>query len=142
MFIRPIAAVLLAVATVSGAAAAADAPAVTTLAVSDAATLQAGEHAPVSVGGVRAIRKGKPIPAGYELIGQSVQTTPGGPTVGAALTLRCPASKRLRGLAVVGAIGFTATDRDYPGKRQTLVATYPSTPNAGPSQGTVYAACR
>jgi hypothetical protein len=141
MLIKTTAVVLSAAAVGIGGVAAADSV-VTTLAVSDAGTLRTGDVAPVSVAGVRAIRRGRTIPAGYQLLGQTVQTTPGGPRAGAALTLRCPNSTRLRGLAAVGGVGFSVPDRNYAGKRQTLVITYTASPSSGTTQGTVYAACR
>jgi hypothetical protein len=44
----------------------------TTIQVSAAPSLRSGDLAPVSAAGVRAIRRGQPIPAGYTLVGQSV----------------------------------------------------------------------
>ena len=122
-------------------AVAADDGGATTLAVSAAPALRTGSNAPVSVAGVPAIRRGRAIPPGYTLTGQTVQTTPGGPIAGAALTMGCPGSKRLRGLAATGDVGFAVADRKYSGRRQTLVTTY-SLSKPGVTHGTVYAACR
>jgi hypothetical protein len=115
--------------------------ATTTIQVSAAPSLRHGDLAPVSAAGVRAIRRGKPIPAGYTLVGQTVQTTPGGPVAGAALNVRCAAPTRLRGLAAVGRIGFSVADRHYAGRRQALVTTY-ALSHPGVTSGTLYAVCR
>jgi hypothetical protein len=80
----------------SGVAIAADGP--TQIAVSDAPTLTAGQVAPFDAAGVRAVRRGRPIPRGYVLVGQTVDIARGTRSgnangAGAALTYRCPGTK-------------------------------------------------
>ena len=127
----------------SGVAMAADGP--TQVAVSDAPTLSAGTTAPFDAPGVRSIRRGKPIPRGYVLVGQTVEVTRGtrggnAGRAGAALVFRCPGTKRLRTFGVVGNAGFTAT-RNYAGHRETRVFSF-APPTLDHATGTLYAVCR
>lgn len=121
-----------------GVAFAAETP--TQISVQTVPALTAGQTSPFDAAGVRAIRRGKPIPARYVLIGQQVDIKRGTKTAGAALTFRCPQRKTLRTFATQGDAGFTAT-RNYAGHRQTIVQSFapPSKPEA---IGTVYAVCR
>jgi hypothetical protein len=123
----------------SSAAVAADGP--TEIKVSAAPTLSAGQVAPFDAPGVRAVRKGKAIPAGYVLLGQSVSIQRGAKSAGAALTFRCPEGKTLRTFGVVGNAGFAAADRDYAGHRQTSILSF-APPKLAQATGTVYAVCR
>jgi hypothetical protein len=106
----------------------------------------AGQTSPVDVGGVRAVRAGKPIPAGYVLIGRHVKFTRGSEVGYGALTMRCPAGKTLRGLAEHGDVGPQVyRDRNYPGKRSVdLIVTYNANATAvgGTVEGTILALCR
>src|SRR5919202_2978307 len=78
----------------------------------------AGQTSPVDVGGVRAVRAGKPIPAGYVLVGRHVKFVRGTEAGFGALTMRCPSGKTLRGLARQGQVGPQVyRDVNYPGKR-------------------------
>ena len=113
----------------------------TEIKVSAAPTLTAGQPAPFDAPGVRAIRRGKPIPGGYRLIGQQVDITRGAKTAGAALTFRCPQGRTLRTFGIVGNAGFTATNRDYSGHRQTTIVSF-APPTLQHATGTVYAVCR
>ena len=123
----------------TGAAIAADGA--TQIQVQAVATLGPGQTAPFDAPGVKAIRRGKPIPSGYRLIGQQVDITRGAKNAGAALTFRCPAGKTLRRFGVVGDAGFTATSRNYPGHRQTTIVSF-APPQLQHPTGTVYALCR
>ena len=106
----------------------------------------AGQTSPVDVGGVRAVRAGKPIPAGYVLVGRHVKFTRGTEAGFGALTMRCPAGKTLRGLARQGQVGPQVyRDVNYPGKRSVnLIVDYDAnhTPVGGTVEGTVLALCR
>ena len=113
----------------------------TDIKVTAAPTLGAGQQAPFDAAGVRAVRRGKPIPAGYQLIGQQVDITRGAKSAGAALTFRCPVGKTLRTFGTVGNAGFTAANRDYPGHRQTTILSF-APPRLDHATGTVYAVCR
>jgi hypothetical protein len=113
----------------------------TDIKVTAAPTLSAGQQAPFDAAGVRAVRRGKPIPAGYQLIGQQVDITRGAKSAGAALTFRCPVGKTLRTFGTVGNAGFTAANRDYPGHRQTTILSF-APPRLAHATGTVYAVCR
>jgi hypothetical protein len=123
----------------AGAAVAADGA--TDIKVTAAPTLTAGQRAPFDAPGVRSIRRGKPIPAGYRLIGQQVDITRGAKSAGAALTFRCPQGKRLRTFGLVGNAGFSAVSRNYPGHRQTTIVSF-APPTLDHAVGTVYAVCR
>jgi hypothetical protein len=127
----------------AGAGAAVAADGATDIKVSAAPTLSAGQTAPFDAAGVRAVRRGKPIPAGYRLIGQQVDITRGASArnAGAALTFRCPQGKTLRTFGIVGNAGFTATNRNYPGHRQTTIVSF-APPTLDHATGTVYAVCR
>jgi hypothetical protein len=122
----------------AGAAAAADGA--TDIKVSAVPTLSAGRTAPFDAPGVRAVRRGKPIPAGYLLIGQQVDITRGAKTAGAALLFRCPQGKTLRTFGIVGNAGFVAPT-DYVRHRQTTIFSFPP-PKLQHATGTVYAVCR
>jgi hypothetical protein len=127
----------------SGVAVAADGP--TQIAVSDAPSLRAGQTAPFDAPGVRSIRRGKPIPRGYVLVGQTVDVTRGtrggnAKSAGAALSFRCPGTKTLRTFGVVGNAGFTAPT-DYVRHRQTRVFSF-APPSLDRATGTLYAVCR
>jgi hypothetical protein len=127
----------------AGAAMAADGP--TQIAVADAPSITAGQTAPFDAAGVRAIRRGKPIPRGYVLVGQTVDITRGtrggnAKSAGAALSYRCPGTKRLRTFGVVGNAGFFAPT-DYVRHRQTSVFSF-APPTLDHATGTLYAVCR
>ena len=127
----------------TGVALATDGP--TQIAVSDAPTLTAGQTAPFDAPGVRAIRRGKAIPRGYVLVGQTVDVTRGtrggnAKSAGAALSYRCPGTKTLRTFGVVGNAGFSAPT-DYVRHRQTRVFSF-APPSLDHATGTLYAVCR
>jgi hypothetical protein len=129
----------------SGIAIAQDGPVPTRVAVTDAPALTAGQRAPFDAPGVRAIRRGRPIPRGYVLVGQTVDITRGtrggnAKSAGAALTFRCPGTKRLRTFGVVGNAGFSAPT-DYVRHRQTRVFSF-APPTLDHATGTLYAVCR
>jgi hypothetical protein len=127
----------------AGVAMAADGP--TQIAVSDAPAITAGQTAPFDAAGVRSIRRGKPIPRGYVLVGQTVEVTRGtrggnAKSAGAALSFKCPGTKTLRTFGVVGNAGFTAPT-DYVRHRQTRVFSF-APPTLDHATGTLYAVCR
>ena len=138
---RRLVATLACLAAVGGAGVAVAADGATDIKVTAAPTLSAGQTAPFDAAGVKAVRRGKPIPAGYILVGQTVDVQRGAKSAGAALTFRCPGTKTLRTFGVVGNAGFSAVDRNYPGHRQTAVMSFPP-PRLAHSTGTVYAVCR
>ena len=113
----------------------------TTLTVEPVASLHAGDTSPFDAAGVKAIRRGKAIPAGYVLVGQKVTNTRGVPSAGAALYLRCPDGKRLKTLATTGTRGLATADREYAGHKSTWVRSAPGLKGQTVS-GTVYAVCR
>jgi hypothetical protein len=125
----------------AGAGAAVAADGATDIKVSAAPTLVPGQPAPFDAPGVRSVRRGKPIPSGYRLIGQQVDITRGAKSAGAALTFRCPSGKTLRTFGIVGNAGFSAANRDYPGHRQTTIVSF-APPTLDHAVGTVYAVCR
>jgi hypothetical protein len=112
----------------------------TQITVSPSATLMPGTTSPFDAAGVKAIRRGKPIPSGYRLVGIKVTTTRGIASAGAALFFRCPAGKRLRTFGETGDV-LAAADRPYVGHRQTWVRTDPGTKGTSIS-GIAYAVCR
>jgi len=138
---RRLAATLGCLAAIGGAGVAVAADGATDIKVTAAPTLTAGQTAPFDAAGVKAVRRGKPIPAGYVLVGQTVDIQRGAQSAGAALTFRCPGAKRLRTFGVIGNAGFTAADRNYPGHRQTAVLSF-APPRLAHATGTVYAVCR
>lgn len=117
------------------AAAASDGP--TQVTVEPAVTLNAGDRAPFDVPGVKAIRRGKPIPASYVLIGQQVTIKRGKLPAGAALFFKCPDGKRLKSFATTGKAGFSA-NQAYVDHRQTYVSSF----SGRDATGIVYAVCR
>jgi hypothetical protein len=123
---------------VGGVAIAADGA--TQITVEPSATLMPGQTAPFDAAGVRAIRRGKPIPAGYRLVGQKVTNTRGIPSAGAALFFRCPDGKRLKTFGQTGDVGLVL-DRDYVNHRQTYARTSPGK-RGQTMTGIAYAVCR
>ena len=107
----------------------------TTVTVGPRTVLTAGQTAPFDAPGVSAVRKGKPIPSGYRLIGREVSG--GGAGVGAAIRFTCPDGKVLKTFGTVGRVGFTAP-RTYVNHKSTIVQSILS----GSASGTVYAVCR
>ncbi len=138
---RRLIATLGCLAALGGAGVAVAADGATDIKVTAAPTLSAGQTAPFDAAGVKAVRRGKPIPVGYVLVGQTVDIQRGAKSAGAALTFRCPGAKTLRTFGVVGNAGFSAVDRNYPGHRQTAVMSFPP-PRLAHATGTVYAVCR
>jgi hypothetical protein len=115
-------------------------PAPTTVTVAPAVTLTAGATSPFDAPGVKAIRRGKPIPAGYVLPGFTIKVDRGAKMAGAALRFACPDGKRLRTFASTGHAGFSS-DGQYVGHKAAWVTSTPSAANAG-TTGTLYAVCR
>lgn len=138
---RRLIAAIACVAAVAGAGAAVAADGATEIKVQAAPTLTAGQTAPFDAAGVKAVRRGKPIPAGYVLIGQTVDIQRGAKSAGAALFFRCPAGKTLRTFGTIGNVGFSAADRNYPGHRQTTIFSF-APPRLAHATGTLYAVCR
>ena len=138
---RRLIATLGCLAALGGAGVAVAADGATDIKVTAAPTLSAGQTAPFDAAGVKAVRRGKPIPVGYVLVGQTVDIQRGAKSAGAALTFRCPGAKTLRTFGVVGNAGFSAVDRNYPGHRQTAVMSF-APPRLAHATGTVYAVCR
>ena len=102
--------------------------------------LKAGQTAPFDAPGVKAIRRGKPIPAGYVLVGQQVEVQRGAKTAGAALKFTCPEGKRLKTFGVTGHAGFLAA-QSYEDHKTTNIMSFPP-PHTQQASGTVYAVCR
>ena len=100
--------------------------------------LVAGAEAPFDAAGVRAVRRGQEIPAGYVLVGRTVTVKAGTGAAGAALRLTCPSGKVLRTLGATGDAGLSI-DRAYVGKRSTQVM---SIRGDGDRTGTLYGVCR
>ena len=122
----------------SAVAVAADGP--TDIKVQDAPTLNAGQTAPFDAPGVKAVRRGKPIPRGYQLIGQQVDITRGAKAAGAGLIFSCPQGTSLRTFGIVGNAGFFAPS-NYVRHRRTRVFSF-APPKLQHATGTVYAVCR
>jgi hypothetical protein len=113
----------------------------TQIAVEPVASLTAGDTSPFDAAGVKPIRRGKPIPAGYVLVGQKVTNTRGVTSAGAALYFRCPDDKRLRTLGMTGDRALAAADRPYVGHKSTWVRSAPGKKGETVT-GTAYAVCR
>lgn len=117
----------------------------TAIQVSPAPSIGAGATAPFDAPGVKAIRRGKPIPAGYVLIGYRIQVHRGTKMAGAALRFLCPDGKRLASFGTIGNAGFAA-DRNYVHHRLTFVTSWPNMRDrAGnpinDADGKLYAVC-
>ncbi len=107
----------------------------TTVTVGPRTVLTAGDTAPFDAPGVSVVRRGKPIPSGYRLIGRTVSG--GGAGVGASIRFTCPDSKVLKTFGTVGRVGFFAPRR-YVNHKSTIIQSIVS----GAASGTVYAVCR
>lgn len=137
MFHAAAAAIVVAVAA-TGSVVAADSA--TNISVTKASSFIPGEPSPGDAPGVKAIRSGKAIPAGYRIIGQRVTNKRGTPGAAAALFFRCPDAKRLKTFMTTGDVGFSSTSR-YVDHRQTWVRTSPGK-KGQTIAGNVYAVCR
>lgn len=111
----------------------------TTVTVGSSKQLAAGTKAPFDAPGVKAVRRGKPIPSGYVLIGRTVTIDAGTGSAGAAVRLTCPAGKVLRTLAGTGGPGVQII-RPYVGQRATNV--YALGRSGQDASGSVYGVCR
>jgi hypothetical protein len=88
------------------------------------------------------VRRGKPIPAGYVVVGRKVTIDRGrAGSVGAALKLSCPNGKTARTLGLVGKNGPSLIGSSYVGHRDVRVAVW-SPPRLPASTGTSYVVCR
>ena len=134
-------AVAVAVAT-TGAIAAGAAEGDAQISVGPQVTLKAGQTAPFDAGGVRAVRRDKPIPSGYVLVGRKVTIDRGtSGSVGAAFKLSCPSGKTARTLGGTGQNGPSLIGSRYVGHRDVRVAVW-SPPRAPQSTGMSYVVCR
>ena len=124
--------------TVAGSVIAADTA--TEISVTTTRSFMPGDTSPGDAPGVKAIRRGKAIPAGYRIIGQRVTNQRGTPGAAAALHFRCPDAKRLKTFMVTGDVGFSSIST-YVDRRQTWVRTHPSK-KGQTTAGNVYAVCR
>ncbi len=113
----------------------------TQISVEPVASLSAGDTAPFDAGGVKAIRRGKPIPSGYVLVGQKVTNARGQASAGAALYFKCPDGKRLKTLGATGDRALVAADRPYVDHKSTYVRSAPGVKGETVT-GTAYAVCR
>jgi hypothetical protein len=136
----------LAAVAVAGAAATGVATAATgdaQITVGPQVALHAGQTAPFDAPGVRAVRRGKAIPAGYTLVGRRVTIDRGtAGSTGAAFAIACPAGTTARTLGSTGQngpglIGGTA----YPGHKVVRLAVW-SPPSLPRSTGMSYVVCR
>jgi hypothetical protein len=109
----------------------------TQITVEHAASLMAGDKSPFDVAGVKAIRRGKPIPAGYVLPGLKVTIERGKVAAGASLHFLCPDNKRLKSFATDGQAGF-ASRQSYVNHRSAWVESF----RTRSGSGVVYAVCR
>jgi hypothetical protein len=137
---KSIAAVLVVSALAAGGVSVA-ADTATQVVVEPVASLAAGDTSPFDAAGVKAIRRGKAIPAGYVLVGQKVTNTRGVPSAGAALYFRCPGDKRLKTFGTTGQGALAAADRPYVDHHSTWVRSAPGKKGEAMT-GTAYAVCR
>jgi len=101
--------------------------------------LVAGDKAPFDAAGVKAIRRGKTIPAGYVLVGRAVNIDAGTGAAGAAVRLSCTGGKTLRTLGSTGNAGLQI-GRTYVGRKFTNVMSLGT--RGGDASGAVYGVCR
>jgi hypothetical protein len=135
--LKSIAAITVTAALGVGAVADAAGDAPTQVTVQPVASITAGATSPFDVPGVKAIRRGKAIPAGYVLIGRQITIKRGEVAAGASLFFRCPDGKRLKSFATTGRAGFSSHG-SYVGHRQTYVDSFSSRD----AVGNLYAVCR
>ena len=90
-------------------------------------TLHAGQTAPFDAAGVKAVRRGQPIPSGYALVGRKVTIDRGtSGSTGAVFSLDCPAGKTARTLGFTGQDGPELIGGRYVGHRSVRVAVWGS----------------
>ncbi|MCW3010158.1 MAG: hypothetical protein JWO90_562 [Solirubrobacterales bacterium] len=101
--------------------------------------LTAGATAPFDAAGVPGIRRGRPIPEDWLLVGRAVTVESGTGAAGAAVRLACPGSKTLRTLGGTGNAGLHI-DRPYLRRQATNVMSFGR--RGGSASGTLYGVCR
>jgi len=117
----------------------------TTIAVSPRVTTIAPAVSPADFAGVSKVRKGRPLPRGWVVVGRDVRITRGGEVAHAALRMTCPKGTTWRSGASTGDIGAGVLDRSARGKRSLLViATFSASDvrRGETAAGSVLALCR
>ena len=132
------AATVTALATGAGVAVAQD-PAPTTVTVGQSTQLKAPAKAPFDAPGVRAIRRGKPLPSRYVLVGRKVTIQIGQEAAWGAARFTCPKGKVLKTAGFTGHVAPQMLDH-YVGKKTTRIL-FDSLHKQGTYTGTVYAVC-
>jgi hypothetical protein len=121
-----------------------DAP--TTVDVTTAPALGVGDKAPFDVPGVKAIRRGQAIPAGYTLVGYHITVHRGAKMAGAALRFSCPSGQKLASFAVTGRAGFSATGKYWDHNTAWVMSTPGMRAADGSAltaaEGNLYAICK
>ena len=126
----------------AGTAAAAEGDGDAQITVGPQVTMSAGETAPFDAAGVRAVRRGSPIPDGYVLVGRRVTIDRGtSGSVGAVFKLSCPSGKTARTLGLTGENGPSLLGDRYVGRRDVRIAVW-SPPRSPRSTGMSYVVCR
>ncbi|MEA2192664.1 MAG: hypothetical protein QOI73_2785 [Solirubrobacteraceae bacterium] len=117
----------------------------TTIGVSPRVLTSAPAVSPADFAGVSKVRRGRPLPRNWVVVGRDVRITRGAEAAYAALRMTCPTAKTWRSGASTGDVGATVLDRSARGKHSLLVmATFSAADvrQGETASGTVLALCR
>jgi hypothetical protein len=117
----------------------------TTISVSPRVLTSAPAVSPADFAGVSKVRRGRPLPRNWVVVGRDVRITRGAEAAYAALRMTCPTGKTWRSGASTGDVGATVLDRSARGKHSLLVmATFSAADvrQGETASGTVLALCR
>jgi hypothetical protein len=99
---------------------------------------KAGQPSPITVAGT-GLKQGATLKAGQRLIARDVTLTG---SERRRVTMTCPGTSRLRGLAVDGKVGFAVIQKaNYAGQRSVTVRSYTDRKLKGAQDGKIYALC-
>jgi hypothetical protein len=114
----------------------------TVVTIKPARELAAGSISPFDAAGVKAIRRGKPIPAGYRIVARDVSIARGSQAGWGAVRLQCPKGTKTRTLARTGQVGPQLVGKYHSTFVYALVDDGPSVKPGQTASGTVYLVCR
>jgi len=121
-------------------------PKATTISVAPHTVLSAPAKSPFDAPGTPAVRRGKPIPTGYRIVGRAVSINRGDEAAYAAMRLACPAGTITRTLAAselrTSRIGVQLVGKYHTTYARVIADFGPAVKRGQTVTGTVYLVCR
>jgi hypothetical protein len=138
----PVIALLVAVAAVAATSAVGAGQTDSTVTIKPSHVLVAGDTSPIDGPGVKAIRRGQPIPSGYKIVARDVTLTRGSQAGWGAMRLQCPSGTKTRTIAGHGGVGPQLVGK-YHSTWVVVIADYGPAVKPGQTvSGTDYLICR